>query len=366
MKSINDLGRLSDDVRKEIHQSLSECIDSGWYILGKNVTSFEEEFASYNGTSYCISVANGTDALEIGLRALGVKSGDKVITVANAGFYSSIGILACGAEPAYADIDPATYTMSPESLKKVLTNEVKAVILTHLYGTLGDVESILEICEKHGIPLLEDCAQAHGASLGGRKAGSFGRLSCFSFYPTKNLGAMGDGGALCTSDSELAERIRLLRQYGWGKKYSVDIPHGGNSRLDEMQACILRIKLRKLDRWNEERRAVAARYGKGIANPSIARKPSVSGEGYVAHLYVLETDDRAGLSAWLKGKGIPSDVHYPIPDHRQKVFGNMYAAVTLENTERACGRVLTLPCFPEMTVEETEQVIAAVNGWGTR
>ncbi len=364
MKSINDLNRLPQNIKQEINQAVSSCIDSGWYVLGTNVTSFEEEFASYIRTDASISVANGTDALEIGLKALGVKSGDKVVTVANAGFYSSIGILACGAEPVYADIDPKTHTMSPDSLKRSINSGVKAVIVTHLFGRLADIASIHRICSEHGIPLLEDCAQAHGARLDGRMAGSFGAISCFSFYPTKNLGAMGDGGALCTSDPVIAGRIRTLRQYGWGKKYNVDYPSGKNSRLDEIQACILKVKLRYLDGWNDARRAIASRYQLGIVNPLITRKPEPSGEGYVAHLYVLETQDRAGLMAWLKEKGVPCDVHYPVPDHRQKIFGDTYKDIVLEHTERACERVLTLPCFPEMTEQEIDHVIEAVNGWG--
>jgi len=247
VKSINDLNRLPQNIKQEINQAVSSCIDSGWYVLGENVTSFEEEFAAYIGTHTCISVANGTDGLEIGMKALGVKSGDKVVTVANAGFYSSIGILACGAEPVYVDIDPRTHTMSPESLESIIESGIKAVIVTHLFGRLADITSIHRICSEHGIPLLEDCAQAHGARLAGRMAGSFGAVSCFSFYPTKNLGAMGDGGALCTSDLVIASRIRTLRQYGWENKYNVNYPFGKNSRLDEIQACILKVKLRYLN-----------------------------------------------------------------------------------------------------------------------
>jgi len=363
MKSINDLNRLSPHVAEEIHQAVSACIDSGWYVIGKNVAAFEQNFAEYTGNSRCISVANGTDALEIGLKALGVHPGDKVITTANAGFYGSIGILSCGADPIYADIDPQTYTMSPSSLKSIINKGIKAVILTHLYGRMADIDAILEICMSYGVPLLEDCAQAHGARHEGRMAGSFGAISCFSFYPTKNLGAMGDGGALCTSDQNLAERITILRQYGWGEKYHVDFPHGKNSRLDEIQACILGVKLRYLDQWNQARRNIAARYDEGISHPLTIRKSGSTNLEYVAHLYVLETADRASLMSWLKNKGIPCDVHFPVPDHRQKVFGDTYLATTLEHTERASARVLTLPCFPEMTTVETDQVIEAVNSW---
>jgi dTDP-3-amino-2,3,6-trideoxy-4-keto-D-glucose/dTDP-3-amino-3,4,6-trideoxy-alpha-D-glucose/dTDP-2,6-dideoxy-D-kanosamine transaminase len=363
VKSINDLNRLPQNIKQEINRAVSSCIDSGWYVLGTNVTSFEQEFAAYVGTEACISVGNGTDALEIGLKALGVKPGDKVITVANAGFYSSIGILACGAEPVYVDIDPDTHTMSSEALKKTINPGIKAVIVTHLFGRLADIASLRGICGELGIPLLEDCAQAHGAILNGHMAGSFGAISCFSFYPTKNLGAMGDGGALCTSDPDIAGRIRTLRQYGWGKKYNVDFPSGKNSRLDEIQACILKVKLRYLDGWNDARRAIASQYQQGIDNPLITRKPAVSGEGYVAHLYVLETQNRSGLISWLKEKDVPCDVHYPVPDHRQRIFGDTYKGLLLEHTEQACERVLTLPCFPEMTEQETDHVIEAVNSW---
>lgn len=363
MKSINDLNRLEESVAREIREAVVACVDSGWYILGKNVSAFEEEFAAYVGTNHCSAVGNGTDALEIGLKALGVGSGDQVVTVANAGFYSSIAILACGAEPVYADIDAATHTMSADGLRAVISGRTKAVIVTHLYGRLADVASIGAICRERGIPLLEDCAQAHGSRLNGRMAGSFGDLACFSFYPTKNLGAMGDGGALCSSDQALAERVRTLRQYGWARKYHVEIPRGRNSRLDEMQAAVLRVKLRHLDRWNAARRAIAERYNDEIINPRIVAKPPLAGEAYVAHLYVLETADRDDLAAHLKAKGVPCDIHYPLPDHRQKLFASKYADTVLENTERACSRVLTLPCFPEMTGDDAAQVIDAVNAW---
>ena len=251
------------------------------------MSTFEEQFAAYNGVSDCISVANGTDAIEISLRALGIQRTSKIATAANAGFYSSTAILSCDAEPYYVDVDPETSTMSVEHLAKALSQEkLAAVIVTHLYGTLAKIEEIRLLCDEHHVPLIEDCAQSHGASRHGKKAGSFGDLSCYSFYPTKNLGAMGDGGAVCTRNKTLAARVRAIRQYGWSQKYHVVEQGGRNSRLDELQACILSLKLAYLDDWNEKRRRIAKRFNDGIQNSKVLRKPRIDSEGYVAHLYV--------------------------------------------------------------------------------
>ncbi len=333
-------------------------LKSHWYILGKEVTSFEEEFSNYVGTDYCISVANGSDALELALRGLNINCGARVVTVANAGFYSSTAIHAVGATPVYVDIDPISLTLCPISLIKAIETKPSAIIVTHLYGQLANIEEIVRIASAAGIPVLEDCAQSHGASRNGKQAGSFGTIACFSFYPTKNLGALGDGGAIVTNDSLLATKIRQLRQYGWSQKYQVAIPGGRNSRLDEMQAAILRVKLPHLDNWNAQRRSIAKRYNEAFSGLEL-QLPSSVGEDYVGHLYVVRVKDRARFIAALKQKMIGADIHYPIADHHQPAYA-IDSPLSMKETELACETVVSLPCFPGLTVDEVSRVIDAV------
>ncbi|WP_177522992.1 DegT/DnrJ/EryC1/StrS aminotransferase family protein [Pseudomonas sp. v388] len=338
---------------------LQAVLNSHWYVLGQEVSLFEEEFAAYVGVPHCISVANGSDALELALKGLGVTSNDRVVAVANAGFYGSTAIHAVGAQPVYADVDPVTLTLCPISLAAVIAeSKPAAIIATHLYGQLANIEEIVRVAEAAGIPVLEDCAQSHGARRNGKQAGSFGTVACFSFYPTKNLGALGDGGAVVTTDTALAARIRQLRQYGWDQKYRVAVPGGRNSRLDEMQAAILRIKLPLLDTWNEQRRSIAKRYNAAFAGLGLTL-PSSVGDDYVAHLYVVRVDDRAAFSAAMKAESISTDIHYPIADHRQPAYAHT-ALVSLDVTERACETVISLPCFPGLSDEEVDRVIKAV------
>ncbi|MBH1964355.1 MAG: DegT/DnrJ/EryC1/StrS family aminotransferase [Comamonadaceae bacterium] len=339
---------------------LSEVVQSQRYILGRHVQAFEEAFAAYLSVPHVIGVANGTDALEIAMRALKIGPGKRVLSVANAGFYASTAIRCLGAEPVYAEIDDATLNLSPAALAKALAEQrIDAVVVTHLYGRLADMASIVPMCREAGVPLIEDCAQAHGARYDGRLAGAWGDVSCFSFYPTKNLGALGDGGALATSDAALAERLRALRQYGWGAKYEVVHEGGRNSRLDELQAAVLVAKLPLLDAANARRRAIAVRYGAAFAHLPL-QAPLADSEDDVAHLYVVRSDRRDALRAHLASRGIASDVHYPVPDHRQPVLGSTQADVQLPVTELACAQVLTLPCFFGMTDEQVEHVVSAV------
>jgi dTDP-4-amino-4,6-dideoxygalactose transaminase len=344
---------------------VKRVFDSHWYILGKEVAGFEREFAEYCGVSSCVGVACGSDALELGLRALDVKKGEKVVVAANAGFYASTAALAVGAIPHYVDIDPVTLTLSVEHLREALESNPKAIIVTHLYGRLADVEAIVEVASKSGIPVVEDCAQAHGAKSHGKRAGGFGTIGCFSFYPTKNLGAFGDGGAIVTDDDYLAAKIRQLRQYGWKAKYDVELPGGRNSRLDEIQAAILREKLPFLDRWNAERREIAGRYNAAFSDLPIVC-PCSLGEDYVAHLYVVMVDTRDDFRKFVGGFGVATDVHYPVPDHLQSAYRSGQAKGTLPVTERACRQVVTLPCYPGMDSGSIERVIEAVDLYFTR
>ena len=357
---MNDLLRQTTALQPELAASMNRVLASGWYILGRECAAFESEFAAYCGVAHCVSVANGTDALELALRALGVGPGDTVATVANAGGYSTTAIRAVGAEPLYIDIQPDTMNMSPTDLAARMTPVVRAVIATHLYGLMADVPALLAVTGGAAIPLVEDCAQAHGAALGGRKAGSWGALACSSFYPTKNLGALGDGGAVTTHDGQLAERVKSLRQYGWSAKYRC-AEYGRNSRMDEMQAAILRAKLPHLDGWNARRREIAAAYSAALATSGVTC-PRDFGEANVAHLYVIRTHDRDLVRAALQAAGIVTDIHYPVPDHLQEAARRTTPAATaqLPATEQAARQILTLPCYAELTDQEIASVVSAL------
>lgn len=360
---VNSLARHFAPLHEALAAAAREVVESGYYVLGPGVAAFEAQFAAYCGVDHCIGVANGTDALEIALKACGVGPGARVAVVANAAMYGTTAVLACGATPVFVDIDPATHCMDPAALQRVLDADAKphAVIVTHLYGRLAAIEAIAAACTAAGVALVEDCAQAHGARLGdGRKAGSFGDVACFSFYPTKNLGALGDGGAVVARDAGIAARARQLRQYGWTSKYTNGLAGGRNSRLDELQARLLSLMLPHLDGWNAARRAIADRYATGIRNPRIEPAPP-SGEDGVAHLYVVRSPDRAALQAHLAAAGIQTDVHYPTPDHRQPCHAGAYDDVRLPVTEAHAEQVLTLPCFPEMDDAEVAAVIDACN-----
>ena len=357
--ALNDLLRQTTALQIELGASVNRVLASGWYILGRECAAFEAEFAAYCGVSHCISVANGTDALELALRGLGVGPGDTVATVANAGGYSTTAIRAVGAEPLYIDIDPSSMNMSAADLAARLHPAVRAVIATHLYGRMADLPALLAVAGRSAVPLVEDCAQAHGAAIGGRKAGSWGALACFSFYPTKNLGALGDGGAITTNDPQLGQRVKSLRQYGWSGKYRC-AEDGRNSRMDEMQAAILRAKLPHLDGWNARRREIAATYSAALAANGV-ECPRDFSENYVAHLYVVRSQARDRVRAALEARGIATDIHYPVPDHLQQAArGTTAAAAQLPATEQAAREILTLPCYAELKDEEISAVVGAL------
>lgn len=358
---LNSLVRHVDPLAERLTRVAQSVIRSGYYVLGPSVRRFEEEFASYCGVENAIGVANGTDALELALRALEVGPGDEVAVVANAGMYSTTAVLACGATPVYIDVDASTHTMSARALDNIVDRGLKATIVTHLYGRLADMAAIMPVCERHGISIVEDCAQAHGAeTTSGRKAGSLGDIACFSFYPTKNLGALGDGGAIVTSSEAIATRVKQLRQYGWSAKYTNELLGGRNSRLDELQAAMLSEMLPELDRWNERRREIANRYSTSIRSPVIA-VPPVSGAEYVAHLYVVTSTRRDELRVHLESNGVQTDVHYPIPDYKQPALAGIELTHALPVTENLAATIVTLPCFPELTDEEVDVVIDACN-----
>ena len=362
MLPLSDLRRHNQSCMADVEQAASRVLHSGWYVLGSEVTTFERQFAHHCGVSHCIGVANGSEALELALRAVGAGPGAEVLTVANAGGYSTCAILNAGATPSYVDVEVDAHTMDPGAARTAVGPRTAAIIVTHLYGRLADVGALSAVARDAGVPMIEDCAQAHGAVRHGKRAGSFGAVGCFSFYPTKNLGALGDGGAVVTDDTDLADRLRQLRQYGWKSKYTVTLGGGRNSRLDEMQAAILRAKLPHLDEWNARRRAIANAYVKHIAHPDITL-PAPLDESSVAHLFVIRTPVRDSLRAHLLANGVETAIHYPVPDHLQPAYSGVCRDAHLAVTEKLAGEVVTLPCFAEMTDEEVSTVIDACSSW---
>lgn len=363
MNTINELPRHCGKLRTQIEAAFAAVLDRGHFILGPEVEAFEQEFAVACGTPFGVAVGNGTDALELALRSCNVGPGDVVATVANAGLYSTTAIRLVGAVPMYADVEPNTGLVDIDHLSHCCrTHRPRVIVATHLYGRMVDMRAVLQLAQSLGIRTIEDCAQAHGAMLYDRPAGCWGDLGCFSFYPTKNLGCLGDGGAIVTASESLAVAIRELRQYGWSTKYHADRPNGRNSRMDEIQAAVLRRFLPLLREWNDQRRAIAKAYDDGIRHPAIQLLAG-TGSSYVAHLYVVRSPDRRSFREHLRKRGIPTDIHYPIPDHQQHSNRGLWLGHGLPVTENLAAEVVTLPCFPEMTHVEAETVIAGVNAW---
>jgi len=340
----------------------TKVFNSSLHILGPNVQNFESKFADYIGVNHCLGVANGSDALVIALRAIGVKKDDEVATVANAGFYTCAALNLIGAIPVFIDIDPDSLLIDPIDLeKKLITSNIKAVVVTHLYGQAAPIKDVIKLCSKSGIKVIEDCAQAHGAQLDGKKVGSFGDISTFSFYPTKNLGAVGDGGAVLTNDGQIAKIVKKIRQYGWGEKYSVEIENGTNSRLDELQAAFLLAKLEDLDNWNQQRITIAQQYVNAFEKSKVkALKNTLKG---VAHLFVVLTDDRDELVEHLTKNSIQSGIHYPISDHKQAIYKEKFKDTNLPVTDRSVDKILSLPIYPGMKQEEIDHVINVVSNF---
>jgi dTDP-3-amino-2,3,6-trideoxy-4-keto-D-glucose/dTDP-3-amino-3,4,6-trideoxy-alpha-D-glucose/dTDP-2,6-dideoxy-D-kanosamine transaminase len=357
---VTDVSRWLHAHRPAVDSALLRVVASGRFLQGPEVSAFEAEFAGYCGTAHCVAVGNGTDALEIAIRALACGPGDQVITVANAGMYASCAVAAAGARPVPVDVDPTTMTIDLAALAAAIGPRTKAVVATHLYGRLVDMAGLLAITDRRRLPVIEDCAQAHGASRDGRKAGAWGALGCFSFYPTKNLGALGDGGALTTDDSELAARVRALSQYGWTRRYHAALPGGRNSRLDELQAAVLRLKLPLLDGFNARRRTIVEAYRQALAGLPAALPPADRPDT-AAHLCVMVTEDREAVRERLQAFGIDSAIHYPVPDHRQPALAGLVdEGCSLPVTDWLTPRILSLPCFPEMTDGEIERVAYAL------
>ncbi|MEO7412044.1 MAG: DegT/DnrJ/EryC1/StrS family aminotransferase [Opitutaceae bacterium] len=341
-----------------IRAAIARVLESGHYILGPEGESFEKEFSVYQGGGYTVGVANGTDALELALRAAGVGPGDGVATVANTVTATVCAISEIGARPVFVEIDAATMVMSPEALAGAFSREkIKAVVPVHLYGFPVNMTRMVEIASANGAVVVEDCAQAHGAMIGTQKTGTWGAMAAFSFYPTKNLGALGDGGAVFTRDAAYAEKVRSLRQYGWRTRYVAESP-GRNSRLDEIQAAILRVKLPQLDAGNEKRRKLASRYLERLRSAPLLLPATVPGTTPVFHQFTVRTARRDWLREALLQKGIQCGVLYPVPIHHQPAYRN--AELSLPVTEQACAEVLCLPCHPALTEKDVDEVSAAI------
>lgn len=358
MIPFNDLRPLHLRMKYEIDEAMRRVHESGWFILGPEVERFEEEFARYVGARYAVGVANGTDAIELALRAGDIGPGDEVITVSHTAVPTVCAIERTGATPVLVEIDPDTYTMDPAALRAAITPRTRAVVPVHLYGQVADMTAICAIADQHGLLIVEDCAQAHGALQAGALAGTFGQLATFSFYPTKNLGALGDGGAVVTSDAALADRLRSLRNYGQASKY-VNTERGVNSRLDEIQAAVLRAKLPHLDSHNAERQTISSWYDELL--PDLIRPRVSAGNEHVYHLYVIRHPDRDQIQGRLGAEGIGALIHYPIPVHQQIAYADLgYPTGSLPVTEQVAKEILSLPLYIGLSKDDVARVCECV------
>ena len=359
-----NLARQYQKHKKQIDSSVEEVMQKGSFILGKNVSMFEEEFASYCQCRFGAGVGSGTDALHLALLACGIGQGDEVITVANTAVPTIAAIRLAKALPVFADIEKDSFNINPGLIEEKITPRTKAIVAVHLYGNPCDMESILSISRKYGLKVVEDCAQAHGAMIGEKKVGSFGDAGCFSFYPSKNLGAFGDGGMVVTDSAEIIGKTRLLRNYGQKNRYH-SIEEGLNSRLDEIQAAILRFKLKKLDDFNDRRINIAGKYTRCINTGEALIYPvKRQNAKHVFHLYVVRTKQRDRFINYLEDSGISTLIHYPVPVHLQKAYSWLgYKKGSLQETEWACEEIVSLPVYPELKDEEVNYICAKISNF---
>ena len=357
-----DLQAQYDSIRTEVLAALEEICESGRFAQGPATSHFEEKFAAYCGVDHCVSLNSGTSALHVALRCLDIEPGDEVITVAMTFIGTAWAISYVGATPVFVDIDPARRTMCPANLEAAITPRTKAIIPVHLYGMPAEMDHIKLIAERHGLPIIEDAAQAHGARYRGKRVGQFGKIACFSFYPSKNLGAYGEGGALVTNDASIAQRARSLRDHAQSQKYLHD-EIGYNYRMDSFQAAVLAIKLKRLDAWNAARTDRAAYYTELLANSSYKLPTHFSDSECVWHCYVIETPERDRLRSVLQDAGIETAVYYPVPVHLQKAYAHLgYKPGNLPVTERLCQHCLSLPIYPELSKEKIFTVASILLG----
>ncbi|WP_323007493.1 DegT/DnrJ/EryC1/StrS family aminotransferase [Pseudorhodobacter sp.] len=352
-----DLGAAYREIKPEIDRAVQRVLESGWYILGPEVDAFEAEWAEYCGAAHAVGLANGLDALILALRALDVGPGDEVIVPSNTYIATWLAVSAVGARPVPVEPDPATHNLNPSLITAALTDRTKAILPVHLYGQPADLDPILMLARAHGIAVVEDAAQAHGAQYKGRKIGAHGDIVCWSFYPGKNLGALGDAGAITTNNADLADRIRMLRNYGSREKYVNEV-QGVNSRLDPIQAAVLRVKLAHLHNWSERRQAIAALYLEGLARTDLILPHVPDWANPAWHLFVIRSADRDSVQARLTKAGIGSLIHYPIAPHMQAAYSEMgLAADTLPVARKLAAEVLSLPIGPQLSLQNAQAVI---------
>lgn len=361
---MNDFKAEPAALREAMTAAAARVFASGWYVLGNELKAFEQAWARACGTAHCVGVGNGMDAIELALRALGIGPGDEVITTPMTAFATVLAVLRAGAQPVLADIDPASGLLSPDSVRRCIGPRTRAVVLVHLYGQMRDMDAWATLAAENGLRLVEDCAQSHLARWQGRPAGSFGDAGAYSFYPTKNLGAIGDGGALVCNDDALAARVARLRNYGQSERY-VHPELGMNSRLDELQAALLGTRLEWLEGFTARRRAVARAYDTGIRNPRVELlAPAQEAAAHVHHLYVLLADDRSALQQHLSARGVQTLIHYPVPVQKQAPCTALRRDPRgLPNAEAHAARCLSIPCHPQLDDEAVGSVVEAINDW---
>jgi dTDP-4-amino-4,6-dideoxygalactose transaminase len=358
-----DLAEMHRAINLELEEAFSRVLRSGWYILGKEVEAFEREFADYCGAKHCIGVGNGLEGLHLILLAYGIGAGDEVIVPSNTFIATWLAVSQCGATPVPVEPDDHTYNLDPARIEAAITARTRAIMPVHLYGQTADMDVVNAVAARHNLLVIEDAAQAQGALYRGRKAGGLSHAAATSFYPGKNLGALGDAGAMLTNDDGLAAKLRRLRNYGSDIKYKHDVL-GVNSRLDEVQAALLRVKLRYLDAWNRRRQEIADRYTKAFTGSSVVTPLVPEWARPVWHLYVVRSENRDALQKYLAGKGVYTMVHYPIPPHKQECYRQDFGHLSLPLAESQAQEVLSLPISPAMTNEQVDEVIGAVLSFG--
>ncbi len=358
-----NLKRQNDALANEYQQILRRVLDSGVFLLGKEVANFEEEFAAFHRVEHCLGTSSGTTALHLALTACGIGPGDEVITVPNSFIATSEAIAHCGARPVFVDVDSSTYQMDPQRIESVITERTRAIVPVHLYGCPAPMEQIMAVARRHGLIVVEDAAQAHGAGLGESSVGNFGKAAAFSFFPGKNLGALGDGGAVATNDPDLHEKMRLLRNHGSPCKYYHELI-GFNYRMDAFTGGVLSLKLSHLERWNECRRRLADCYLEELRNTALKLPVIPDTAKHVFHLFVIQTEQRDSLIEFLNNRGIGSNIHYPVPIHLQPAFTGLgHSPGDFPVTEEAAGKILSLPLCADITEDEVRQVCAAIKEW---
>lgn len=360
MIPMNDFRLQYNSIKEEIDKAISDVLESGWYILGENVRAFEKEFAAYCGAKFGVGVGNGLEALQLAMLAYDIGNGDEVITVANTAVATALAISLTGAVPVFADIDPETYEMDISQIDKKITKKTKAILPVHLFGHPVDMDPLVEIATSNSLLVIEDACQAHGTEYKGRKAGTLGHAGCFSFYPTKNLGAYGDGGMVLTNDEGIVEKLSLLRNYGQKTRY-VHLLKGINSRLDEMQAAILRVKLKHLDEWNEKRRGHAKLYNQLLQKSKAVCPVEKDYAKHIYYLYVIRSRKRDRLQTFLEKRGIATLIHYPIPIHLQRAYEDSgIKRGSLPTTEKIAEEILSIPIYPELKRDQVEEVADSI------